>query len=440
MRNWAGNYTFEAARVHRPTSAEDARRVVAAAPKIRAIGTRHSFNGTGDSPGDLIDLSGINPDIVIDREHMTVTAGAATSYGTLASHLHREGFALHNLASLPHISIAGAVATATHGSGDGNESLASAVAAFDLVMSDGSLKHMRRGEADFAGMVVGLGAFGIVTRVTLDLQPTFDVRQDAFVDLPWNEMLEKFDAISSAAYSVSILTKWSGPNVNRIWLKTRVNASSSRQLNVAHIGLKPGLPHAVPKTTENPLALLTPFGGIAGPWSERLAHMPGDIEPSPPEQIQSEYFIARPRLAEAVAIIRSMADRIDPVLHGTEIRTVASDALWLSPAYKQDVVGLHFTWKSKVQAVDAATRDIEAALIPLGAKPHWGKVIHADAETLRPLYPRMLEFRACAARYDPNGKFRNAFLDKHVFGEKAPAVGTRSEPDSSSKRHRGTSI
>jgi alditol oxidase len=414
MQNWAGNYTFAAARLHRPESIGEVQQLVAASPKIRAVGTRHSFNGLADTPGDLVDLSGIDPDISIDREKMTAIVGAGVSYGALAAHLHREGFALHNLASLPQISVAGAVATATHGSGDRNQTLSSAVAGLELVMSDGSLKRVVRGDADFPGMVVGLGAFGIVSRVTLDILPTFDVRQDSFVDLPWNELVANFDAISSATYSFSIFTKWSGHAVSRIWLKTRLATAPQQELDIGRLGLRPGPPYANPAVADA-LSGLNPFG-VPGPWSERLAHTRRDVAPTPADQIQSEYLIGRPKLGEVVSIIRSMADRVDPLLHMTEIRTMAADDLWLSPAYRQAAIGVHFTWKKEIDAVDAMTRELEAALIPLGARPHWAKVIHADAATLAPLYPRMADFRACAARYDPEGKFRNDYLDRHVFG------------------------
>jgi alditol oxidase len=415
MQNWAANYTFTATRLHRPASIGEVQRVVAASEKIRAIGARHSFNGIADTPTDQLDLTGIDPDIVVDRERMTVTVGASTSYGELSSFLYREGFALHNLASLSQITVAGAIATATHGSGDGNRALSSAVVGLELVVSDGSVRRFERGQEDFDGMVVGLGAFGIVTRVMLAIEPTFDIRQEAFVDLPWDELLARFDTISSAAYSFSIFTKWSDPTANRIWLKTRLGSTPVGESDVSKLGLKRGLPYTVPATVENPLALLNPFD-VPGPWSDRLTHTRHDVSPLPAHQIQSEYLIPRPQFGKSVAIIRAMATRIDALLHASEIRTIAADELWLSPFYRQDMVAIHFTWKKEIDAVNAITRELEAALIPLGAKPHWGKVIHADAATLAPLYPRMADFRSCALRCDPEGKFRNAYLEKHIFG------------------------
>jgi xylitol oxidase len=414
MQNWAANFTFTAKRLHLPTSIGDVQRIVAASPKIRAVGARHSFNGIADSAADQIDLSRIDPDIVIDAERSTVTVGGGTSYGDLSWFLHREGFALHNLASLPQITVAGAIATATHGSGDGNKALSSAVVGLEMVVGDGSIRRVEPGQPDFDGMVVSLGAFGIVTRVTLAIQPTFEIRQDAFVELPWDELIARFDTISSAAYSFSIFTKWSGPTANRIWLKTRLGTPAA-DLELSRLGLKPGPPDTVPATGENHPVLLNPFG-VPGPWSERLTHTPRDEPPVPSEQIQSEYMIPRPQFANAIAILRSMAGRVDPLLYASEIRTVAADKLWLSPAYRQDTIALHFTWKKQREAVDAITRELEAALIPLGAKPHWGKLIHADAAALAPLYPRIADFRCCALRHDPEGKFRNAWLDRHVFG------------------------
>jgi xylitol oxidase len=415
-QNWAGNYTFTAARIHRPESVDMLRRLVAASPKIRAIGSRHSFNGIADSPGELVDLAALSSDIVLDREAMTVTVDAATSYGVVADRLQRQGYALHNLASLPHITVAGAISTGTHGSGDRNGPLSRAVAGVELVLADGSLCWINRGDEGFDGMVVGLGAFGIVTRVLLEIEPTFEVRQDAFVSLAWDDLLANFEAISSAAYSVSILTKWSKDTADRLWLKTRLTANSPDELPISHLGLRAGPPEAVDIAGVNPTPQLTTFGGIPGPWSERLAHYRPDAVPGASEQIQSEYMIPRTRIADAVKAIRSMASRVDPWLRASEIRTMAADAFWLSPAYSQDSVGLHFTWDKRPTEVNRITHELEDVLIPMGGRPHWGKVLHASAATLMPLYPRLTQFRALAAHYDPAGKFRNAFMDLHVFG------------------------
>ncbi len=415
-RNWSQNHVFAAARIHRPASIDEARHLIAAAPKIHAVGSRHSFNGIADSGGEMIDLGAIDPDFVIDRDAMTVTFGANTQYGPLCATLQSHGYALHNTASLPHITVIGAVATGTHGSGDANGTLSTAVAGLELIAPNGDLVAVRRGEADFDGAVVALGALGIVTRLTLDILPSFDLRQDAFVDLPWETALAEFDAISSAAYSFSMLTKWTSPSVDRLWLKTVVVDGEPREVSAAGFGATSVATPFVAGGLEDSAALVTTFGGIPGPWSERLPHFRPDGPPGPTAQVQSEYMLPRPQAGAALSALREIGDSIDPHLIASEVRTMAADRLWLSPAYGRDTVAIHFTWEMKPAEVAAITQQIEDLLLPLGGRPHWGKIIHADAGRLAPLYPRLPDFRALAARYDPDGKFRNAFLDRHVFG------------------------
>jgi xylitol oxidase len=359
--NWADNYTFKAARIHRPTSADELRRLVRGSRNIRALGTRHSFNGIADSSGDLIDLANLDPGFAIDRQRQTVTVGAATHSGTLASHLQRQGLALHNMGSLPHISVGGATATGTHGSGDRNGNLSTAVAALELVTTNGDLIEVHRGDDGFDGMVVGLGAFGVVIKLTLDFQPSFDP-------------------------------------------------------TAAHLGAT-ATQHPYWSSHDGPTDQLNIFG-IPGPWSERLPHFRLDSDPGPGEQLQSEYMVPRRQAAAALSRLRAIGDRIDWLLYITEIRTVAADALWLSPSYGQDTVAIHFTWKKQPAVVDAITAGIEEMLLPLGARPHWGKLLHATANKLAQLYPRLPEFRALAESYDPDGKFRNEFLVRHVFGQR----------------------
>ncbi|HEY6433871.1 MAG TPA: D-arabinono-1,4-lactone oxidase [Acetobacteraceae bacterium] len=412
--NWADNYTYRAARIHRPTSIDEVRRVVSGCAKVRALGTRHSFNGIADSSGDLVDLGYLPSDFVIDRERRTVTVGAGTRYGPLAQHLHAQGWALHNMGSLPHISVAGATATGTHGSGDGSGNLSTAVAGLEMVTASGDLLCIRRGERGFDGMVVGLGAFGIVTRMTLDIQPTFDMRQDAFIDLPWATVLSRLDEVTSAAYSVSLMTRWSGETVDRLWLKTRLQEGGPLEVTAAHLGAV-----ATELVSASGRAAgadrLNPFG-VAGPWCDRLCHFRLDAEPGQSDQIQSEYMVPRAQAVTAMERLRGIAGRIDALLHMTEIRSMAADRLWLSPSYGHDTVAIHFTWKREIEAVDRMTEEIEDMLLPLGARPHWGKLMHARAGQIAGVYPRLPEFRALVAAYDPGGKFANAFLTRHVLG------------------------
>ena len=332
----------------------------------------------------------------------------------LASHLQTHGWALHNMASLPHISVAGAIATGTHGSGDKNGNLSTAVAGLSLVTATGDLVEIQRGAAGFDGMVVGLGAFGVVVRVTLDIQPTFNLQQDAFADLPWTAALSNLDAIMSAAYSVSIMTSWSGRAVGRLWLKTRLADGAPIDVTAPPLDATPTA-DATATGAADAIGRLNPFG-IPGPWSERLPHFRPDAQPGPLEQIQSEYMVPRTQASAALAKLRAIGDCIDRHLYVTEIRSMAADTLWLSPSYGHDSIAIHFTWKQEPDAVHAITTEIEDLLLPLGARPHWGKLMHARAHRLAPLYPRMPAFCDLARSYDPDGKFRNEYLDAHVFG------------------------
>ena len=411
--NWADNYTFSAGRIHRPLSVDEARSMVAQSSCIRALGSRHSFNGIADFPGDLIDLGSIDPGFFIDPERRTVTVGGGTNHGILANYLHRAGWALHNMASLPHVSVAGATATGTHGSGDRLGNLSTAVAALDIVTATGDLVTIRRGDPGFDGVVVALGALGVITRVTLDIQPEFQIRQDAFEGLPWATVLSDFDAIMSAGYSVSLMTSWSDSTVTRLWVKTRLVDGVQGSVSAAHLG---AAPTAQPSATATPEAMqrLYPFGA-PGPWFERLPHFRPDVIPGPSGHLQSEYMVPRANATAAIAKLRDIGDHIDRHLWATEIRSMAGDALWLSPSYGHDSVGIHFSWKREPDAVQVMTAEIEAMLLPLGARPHWGKIMHARAEQLASLYPRLPAFRELAQSYDPSGKFRNKFLDAHVF-------------------------
>ncbi|WP_461164254.1 D-arabinono-1,4-lactone oxidase [Arthrobacter sp. R4-81] len=415
--NWAGNYRYGAPVIHRPGSLQEAQELVASARKIRALGSRHSFNSIADSYGALLSLEALEPAVNIDSAARMVRVSGGTRYGTLAEELERNGFALPNLASLPHISIAGAISTATHGSGDANGNLATSVAELELIGADGALRTLRRGDPDFDGSVVALGALGIVTRVTLDIEPTFSVRQDVFEALSWEQVLVDFDAVTASAYSVSLFTDWQGEMVAQSWLKTRGYDGSVPPAAVreSFYGGAPAIRamHPLPGFSGEDC---TQQLGVPGPWSERLAHFQMAFTPSSGAELQSEFFVPREHATEAIAAIRGLSEHITPLLQVSEIRTIAADHLWLSPAYGQSSVGLHFTWKPEQAAVEKVLPLLEERLAPLGARPHWGKLFQADASALAPLYPRFADFISLAERVDPEHKFRNSFLENKVFG------------------------
>jgi alditol oxidase len=410
--NWAGTYAYGVAALHRPTSLEELQEVVAAAPRIRVLGSRHSFSDIADS-AELVSLDGLPGDLVFDHAARTVTLSAALRYGDVAAALGFAGLALQNLASLPHISVAGAVATATHGSGDRHGNLATAVAALELVTSSGEVVRFARGDPEFEGAVVGLGALGAVTSITLDVEPAYEVRQRVFEGLRWEALFERFDAVFAAGDSVSVFTRW-GRATDQVWVKTRVGAAPEE--------VRDELFGAVAATVErHPILGLDPVNctpqlGVPGGWADRLPHFRMGFTPSAGEEIQSEYLVPRAEAIAAIEAVRGLADVVVPVLQVSEIRTVAADGLWMSGEHERDTVALHFTWKREPEAVRRALVDVERALEPFGARPHWGKLFLAGAETIAPLYARAGDFAALAERLDPRGAFRNAWLERHVLG------------------------
>ena len=410
--NWAGNITFQARQVHRPSSLDELRRIVATADRIRPLGTGHSFNRIADSTGDLVSVAGLPPRLDIDATNSTVTVAGGLRYGEVVGRLHEAGFALHNLGSLPHISVAGACATATHGSGRHNGNLATAVAAVELVAADGTLLRVERGSADFDAVAVGLGGFGVVTALTLDLQPTFQVYQHVYRDLPAQRFVGNAEEIFGAGYSVSLFTDWRADRFTQVWCKRRVDEAGDRTappvwldatLADAPCNPVPGMP------AENCTEQL----GAPGPWHQRLPHFRLEFTPSSGAELQSEYFVPRAHAVQAFQALSRIRERIAPVLQICELRTIAADTQWVSPSGARDSVAFHFTWIQDPAAVEPVLTAIEEQLAPYDARPHWGKLFNLGPEVLRERYPRYADFQRLLGRYDPAGKFRNEFLDRY---------------------------
>lgn len=421
--NWAGNFTYAAARLHRPGSLEQLQELMAGCRRLKALGTRHSFNSIADTTGDLISLERFEGIIALDRDRRTVTVEAGVRYGFLCQYLEGEGFALHNMASLPHISVAGACATATHGSGDDNGNLSTAVVALEMVTASGEVVALSRAQdpEQFAGVVVGLGALGVVTRLTLEVVPTFQVQQVVYENLPRAELEAHFEEIVSRAYSVSLFTKWQDETISQVWVKSRVMGSgSSNAADPIWFGatLAPEDRHPIRHiSAEN----CTPQRGIPGPWHERLPHFRMGYTPSSGEELQSEYLVPRKHAVAALRAIHRIGGLVDPLLQIGEVRTVAADDLWMSPCYRQSCVAFHFTWKKDWPGVRQVLPLLEEALAPFEARPHWGKLFTMTGERLRPLYEKLPDFQRLVVRYDPEGKFGNAFL-KELLGADYPAV------------------
>ena len=391
---------------------------VARSRKVKALGTRHSFNNIADTTEDIISLEHLDRVVELDHAHHTVTVEAGMRYGQLCRYLHAEGFALHNLASLPHIAIVGACATATHGSGEQHGNLATAISALEIVAANGEIITLSRAHSGdkFHGAVVALGGLGVVTKLTLDLLPAFDMRQYVYENLPLAQLENHFDALQARAYSVSLFTDWRDAHINQIWLKQRVgdDAAPGPELFGAMLAREDRHPIAGISASN-----CTKQMGVVGPWHERLPHFRMDFTPSSGEELQSEYFVPRAHAYAALNAVAHLREQIAPLLQICEVRTIAADQLWLSPCYQQASVALHFTWKKNWLAVQKLLPRLEAQLAPFNARPHWGKLFTMPPARLQSLYEKLTNFQNLLRSYDPQGKFRNAFLDAYIFCDDA---------------------
>ncbi|MFD8833432.1 FAD-binding protein [Streptomyces griseofuscus] len=410
VTNWARTVTYDAKEYRRPASLDALRALVSGAAKVRVLGSGHSFNRVADPGPDgvLLSTAGLAPLIEVDTAARTVRVSGGVRYAELARAVHARGLALPNMASLPHISVAGSVATGTHGSGLANPPLASAVREVELVVADGTTVTIARGDARFDGAVTSLGALGVVTALTLDLEPAFAVEQRVFTELPLEGL--EFEAVAGSAYSVSLFTDWRDPGFRQVWVKRRTDRPA--------VDFPWAAPAAVPMhpVPGMPAVNCTEQLGVVGPWHERLPHFRAEFTPSSGEEIQSEYLVPRAAAIGALRAVEGIRESVAGVLQTCEVRTVAADPQWLSPAHARDSVALHFTWVRDEAAVLPVVRGLEEALEPFEPRPHWGKVFGMPAAVVRGRYERLDDFRALVRDLDPTGKFTNAFVGEVLDG------------------------
>lgn len=414
--NWAGNYQYSTDNLHVPTSVDEVRKVVKNCAKIKALGARHSFNGIADSTANQISLRNLTQ-MSLDRRANSVSIGAGVTYSQLSPYLYKNGYALHNLASLPHVSVAGACATATHGSGSKNGNLSTSVSGMELVTADGeliTLSRERDGER-FHGAVVNLGALGVLTKLTLDVEPAFDVRQVVYENLPLEQLQNHLDEIFASGYSVSLFTDWQNHRATQVWIKSRVGRNDHFKLVPVFFGAKlatrrlhPLAGHSAENCTEQM--------GIPGPWYDRLPHFRMNFTPSSGNELQSEYFVPRDKGYEAILAVERLRDHITPHLQISELRTIDADSLWMSPCYKRPSMTIHFTWKPEWPAVKKVLPMIEESLAPFGARPHWAKLNTIGPSKLQALYEKLPDYQALLKTHDPGGKFRNEYLNTTIYG------------------------
>lgn len=405
MKNWSGTVTFQDSHTHSPATVDQLAKIVAKEGTIRARGSAHCFNAIADTSAASVTFENMSQEIVIDKDRAIVTVPAGTKYGELAVALHDRGWALHNMASLPHISVAGAIATATHGSGVGNGNLATAVRGLEVILADGNIKTVTSQDPDFAGFVVGLGLVGIVSKVDLAIEPTFNVEQTVYRGMSRETYAANLDEIMSLAYSVSYFTTWAAAGGGEVWTKYRSGAKAPA-----------GLFEAYPATSNrHPLPGLNPEPcteqmAVSGPWHLRLPHFKMEFTPSAGDEIQSEFFVDRRDAPAAIAALEKIAPQINEILWVTEIRAIAADNLWMSPHYQRDSIGIHFTWK-KVDAVYEFVKVVEAVLAPFKYRPHLGKVFSASPEYLKSVMPRLDDYMKLVQQIDPTNKFGNTFTN-----------------------------
>jgi len=405
MKNWSGTVTFQDSKTLAPKSVDELAKIVATEAKIRARGSAHCFNAMADTNAVSVTFENMPQEIVIDKDRAIVTVLAGMKYGELAVALHDRGWALHNMASLPHISVAGAIATATHGSGVGNGNLASAVRGLEIVLPNGIIKKVTSEDPDFAGYVVGLGLLGIVSKVELAIEPTFNVEQTVYRGMSRETYAANLDEIMSLAYSVSYFTTWAAAGGGEVWAKFRSGSKAPA-----------GLFEAYPATSNrHPLPGLNPEPcteqmAVSGPWHLRLPHFKMEFTPSAGDEIQSEFFVDRKDAPAAIAALEKIAPQINEILWVTEIRAIAADNLWMSPHYQRDSIGIHFTWK-KVDSVYEFVKVVEAVLAPFKYRPHLGKVFSASPEYLKSVMPKIDDFMKLVRQIDPSNKFGNTFTD-----------------------------
>jgi xylitol oxidase len=418
LTNWAGNLEYATEQLTSAARRTDVQHFVKEHSSFKVLGTRHCFNDIANSSDEFLSLKPQDKVVALDAKARTVTIEAGMTYGQLSPYLHQNGFALHNLASLPHISVAGACSTATHGSGEKNGNLSTAVSGLEMVLASGEVRTLSRekdGET-LLGAVVGLGAVGVITKITLDLQPTFMMQQYVYENLSLDQLTKNFDAIEAAAYSVSLFTDWQKPRINEVWLKSRMDYDAEHKFEAGPLfydaklatrNLHPIMELSAENCTEQM--------GVPGPWYERLPHFRMGFTPSAGKELQSEYFVPRQHAVDAILAVQRLNEMISPHLLITEIRAIAADNLWMSPCYKQPCVTIHFTWKQDWPAVSKLLPVIEKELASFRARPHWGKLFAMSREQLRPSYEKLPEFVALCNQFDPKGKFRNSFLNRNIF-------------------------
>lgn len=405
LNNWGGNLQFRQEALAQPETLAELATLIRD-NQVRPAGTLHSFSPIATGEGIMLSAAGLKVAPAIDPASKTARVGAASRYGDIALALEAQGLALRNMGSLPHISLAGASATGTHGSGDGNQILSASLISFSFLNHKGELITLRRGDDLFEPCRLGLGAHGLWVEAELSVVESYQMRQDIYRDIPWAYFLEDPARLSAAGYSVSLFGKWGSDTIDQAWVKSRVSDGTPPAEIAGIRAATESLKELAPGVGDN----LTEQAGRPGPWLHRLPHFRLDATPSAGDEIQTEYFFTRDQIVGAIEVVHSLAHEVNPVLIITEIRSIAQDDAWLSPMRRGDSIALHFTFKNDVPAVTRVVEKLEAALAPFNPIPHWGKVNGFTGEQLAAVHPKLAEARTVFDELDPEGKFSSPYL------------------------------
>ncbi|MBV6647958.1 MAG: FAD-binding protein [Cyclobacteriaceae bacterium] len=414
-RNWGRNITFKANDLKHPATIEEVRELMSTGSRKKGLGSTHSYNDIADSPKAQISLRKLNKIVAIDKSTSTVTIEGGARYEDIVVQLHVEGYALHNMASLPQITVAGACVTGTHGSGTDNGSLPTAVNGVEMCLPGGDMMYFSRDKNPdvFDGVVVNLGGIGLITRLDLEVMPTFDAFQNIYLDLPIKNVINHFDEIMASGYSVSLFTKWQNDIIDQVWIKQRSDGATT-DFGTEFFGGSASDRNVHPIIDLSAESCTDQMGEI-GPWYERLPHFKINAMPSAFDELQSEYFVPVSSAADAIQAIAGLGDLMAPHLYISEVRTIAADDLWMSPLYKRPSVAFHFTWKPHWPEVKKILPVIEERLSPFGVRPHWAKLYTMDPKQIRQSYDKFPDFLALLKTYDPTGTLRNDYLDRVVY-------------------------
>lgn len=429
-RNWAGTEAAVATSVARPTSLDELTSVVAGAGRagrtVRARGSGHSFTAVGAAHDLALDLSAWTGVTDADPATGLVTVRAGTTLRALNAELDRLGLAMTNLGDIDAQTVAGAIATGTHGTGARFGGIATQVAALELVLADGSVVRCSAGERPelFAAARVGLGALGVVTTVTLHTEPSFVLAATERPE-PLTEVLAALEHNCAA-----------NDHFEFYWFPYAANALTKRN-NRLPAGAVPAPLSPARQFVEYRLVENTAFGALCriGRAVPALVPALNRFSASVLSQrsysdvshrvfatnrdvrfVESEYAIPRAALPEVLGELRERVPRLaNPVMFPVEVRVAAADDIWLSTAYERDsaYIAVH-------QFVGMPYREyfdlFESVAGAAGGRPHWGKMHSLDAAVLRTRYPRFDDFVALRAELDPAGTFTNPYLER-VLGK-----------------------